>query len=221
MKRWLAREWGYVVVVVALVVAVAGLVIIGADPAMQQVSTILSVLIGGLSASLLQAIGQARERAARREESMLEARRRLVLERQSSARKHLIECVSGATLISRQVALAVGSYQRFSNSESGPRLLTEQLRKIYDTLEGGLGSVEGSAILATAQDRRVTELFGKFDNEYRDFIGYMGSKVTTTAVDVDVDQYINESAKKESQLTVTLGKLLQLLDDQAVDLDTR
>lgn len=136
--------WPVLINAVVLGTAILLLLAVRNDPGAATLNTVLSIVVGGASASLFQNISQLRERADRREEARMAVIRELRLERQAAIRSLLADVTKALVQLGRRLAHILVTHQGAEKTTAAiKQVMADQLALDFTNATTGFAELAG------------------------------------------------------------------------------
>lgn len=150
MRDWFSRNWLILGISAFLIFSILILIRMMNEPAFQTFSTILSILIGGLSTTLFQLVSQSRERFLKIEDEKRQLVRQVIARREESLRSLFDKLAIGAMETIAHVQLSL-----LAHEEGEKEKFELEREKLYEKIadyKWGIDAVGIATINASKSD---------------------------------------------------------------------
>ncbi|MCC6192249.1 MAG: hypothetical protein IT318_24725 [Anaerolineales bacterium] len=142
-QRWYF-VWPVLINAAVLGAAIVLLLAVRNDPSAATLNAVLSIVVGGASASLFQSISQLRDRADRREEARMAVIRELRLERQAAIRSLLGDVTRELLLLGRRLGHILITQQDAEKTTAAiKQVMADQLALDFTNATTGIAELAG------------------------------------------------------------------------------
>ena len=196
--------WLPLFLLVLLAVCIFLLVALRTDPKFDALSTILGVIIGGATTSLVQLTSQSRERALRLADERRQSEQQLTLQRLENTREHFIDEILQSQKIIQHLELV-----RVSHAAGRDDLVKrndEAIQKLMEEPNFRVG-LEGAATIFSLNSPVLNQLNDRLEQVSFPFTDLTLKSMTDEEFHERYERFQRESSKLLGEVYIELDKL--------------